>query len=257
MNKDKVRTMIRSILPSTWCGAAQAKALRKRAVRHGVRIDIRCENAEETPVDLCRDAYMRDIVRDRRGADKLEHFMRWCEALTKGMSHAEKLSTIKALLPNSLIGEHAYEHWKGYCDPRWSGRQSYTTYEQRLQSIRDSLRFRLHRALAEDPTLLGRLNAAIKKSKVDDEPRRMLFGVHDIDDYVIAVTSELYWDQQRITIQLIEAIEGGREAALDRLMRVAGGWVSRLLGCLGSPSPGASRHPLPEGEGWHLLGLIA
>jgi len=191
-----------------------AKAIRKRAVRHGVRIDARRDDVDETPIDLFRDADVSGTVRGRRGADKLNHFMRWCEAITSGMSHEEKLSTINALLPKNLIGEHAYGHWEQHC--KYSRLRRYRTAAQREQSCYDSLRFRLRRALTDDPTLLGRLNAAIKARKLPDEPRRMLLGIYDVDPFAEAlVIGAGFRTEYRTAIDLIEAIEGGREAALD------------------------------------------
>jgi hypothetical protein len=224
MKRDKIKDMIRSILPSLWRGAAHAKAIRKRAVRHGVRIDVRRDDVDELPVDLFREADVSGVVRGRRGADKLNHFMRWCEAITAGMSYEEKLSTIKALLPKNLIGEHAFGHWEQHCKWLRNPRPRYRTWEQRLRSCYDSLRFRLRRALTDDPTLLGRLNAAIKARKLPDEPRRMLLGIHDVDAFAEAlVTGADFRTEYRTTLNLIEAIEGGREAALDVCgVRVAG-----------------------------------
>jgi hypothetical protein len=134
------------------------------------------------------------------------------------MNYDEKLSAIKALLPKNLIGEHAYGHWEQHCKYQRNGRRRYRTREQKFQSAYDSLRFRLRRALTDDPTLLGRLNAAIKARKLPDEPRRMLLGIHDIDAFVEAlITGADFQTEHRTTLNLIEAIEGGREAALDVL----------------------------------------
>ncbi len=210
--------MVRSILPSKWRGAAHDKAMRKRAVRRTVRADVSRDGVDDLPLDLFRDAYVSGVVQRRRDADKLNHFMRWCEAMTEGMSYEDKLSTVKALLPKNLIGEHAYGHWELHCKyPRRFPRNWYHLKTARREQGRyDSLRFRLRRALAEDPTLTGRLNAAIKARKLPDEPRRMLLGVHDVDAFAEALlTGAHFGTEYRTTINLIEAIEGGREAALD------------------------------------------
>lgn len=212
--RNKVKDMIRSILPSTYGGAVRDKALLKRTVRRSVRVDVRRDDLETAPIDLGREAYVQPVVWHRRAADKLNHFMRWCEAMTKGMTREEKLGAIKGLLPKSLIGQHAYGHWKRHCEPR-RGFTRYRTWAQRLQSMTDSLRFRLRRALENDPTLLGRLNAAIKRRKDPLMPRRMLHGIHDVDAFAEDVVHGPYATEYDTSIQLIEAIEGGREAALD------------------------------------------
>jgi hypothetical protein len=237
MNRDKIRTMVRSILPSTSRGVQRDKALLKRELRRGVRQDLRNEDFEESAVDFRRDVSMKWIVIHRRSADKLNHFMRWCEALTEGMSREEALSFVKSLLPRNLIGDHAYSHWEQHMRPRtFIVTGSYRSRaKRRRQSAIDSMVFRLHRALAEDPTLTGRLNAEIKKAKLEGQPRRMLFGVHDVPNFVRDICEPDWGMERRVTLRLIEQIEGGREAAFDVLaashleQHFAGGLPSRCF----------------------------
>lgn len=222
MRKDKLRDMIRSILPSMARRyARRAKAGRKRNIRRSVRNDLWNENFE---VDLHREAYLADVVRDRRGADKLNHFMRWCSAITEGMSTQEALDHVRAILPDSVIGDHAYGHWETFRKYRDKPRPwlvGWISPARREQSFLDSTTFRLRRALAVDPTLHARLNAEIKSRKVPEEPRRLLAGVHDVEAFVQAITDCAFALERRLTLELIEQIErqkGGRKAAFLLLL---------------------------------------
>jgi hypothetical protein len=60
----------------------------------------------------------------------------------------------------------------------------------------------------------------------------MLLGIHDVDAFVEAlVTGADFRTEYRTTLNLIEAIEGGREAALDVLCGLLGCEVAESLGC--------------------------
>lgn len=190
---DKRKDMIRSVLPSKNREAARAaKAIVSRANRRGVRGDLQHVDFETTSKDLTREAYQSDNVRWRRDGDKLNHFMRWCHAITAGMTPQEKLDYVRALLPRNLIGDHAYSHWETEVG---IGRQFSRFFNWRprrsLQSFYDSARSRLRRALQIDPDLQRRINTEIKHLKQPDEPRRLLLGIHDVDDFV-AVIVELH-----------------------------------------------------------------
>src|SRR6185369_17044056 len=93
MNENKIKTMVRSILPSKARKTARrAKAAASRVVRRAVRQEVRSEDPEETKADWNRVADQRYIIQDRRDADKLNHFMRWGDAITKGMANDDALS---------------------------------------------------------------------------------------------------------------------------------------------------------------------
>jgi hypothetical protein len=188
--------MIRSVLPSTRRRyARQAKAMKNRAARRFVRFDLRAENF-------------------------------WCEAITEGMTTREALESIRAILPDSLIGDHAYGHWETHC--RYRRDRQLPTYRERrgreVQSFVDSTAFRLRRALVVDPTLHARINAEIKRRKLAGEARRLLAGVHEVEEFVRAIARYMRHDapdpfavERAITLELIEQIErqkGGRKAAL-------------------------------------------
>ena len=211
MRSNKIKDMIRSILPSKARRSARIeKAMLNREVRRSVRQDLHVENLD---VDLRREPHFQFMVWDRRGADKLNHFMRWCEAITKGMSTEDALSYVRAILPDSLIGDHAYGHWKCHRQPNAVRNPDYRPYEQREQSFIDSTTFRLRRALMVDPSLHARLNVEIKARTPEDKQWRVLAGAHDVEAFVREI-NEL---ERRITLELIERIEkqkGGRKAAL-------------------------------------------
>src|SRR5690242_6706855 len=102
MRSDKVKDMIRSVLPSTYRRYARAaKADRKRQLRRGVRGDLRNEDFNETKADFNRDARVSDVVWHRRLGDKINHFMRWCHARTEGMDTDDALSYVRSILPSN------------------------------------------------------------------------------------------------------------------------------------------------------------
>ena len=221
--------MVRSILPSKYrTGPRAEKASRKRAHRHEVRVELRSEDPETTAADLLRDVRVIDIVRARRGGDKLNHFMRWCEALTKCMSTEEALGFVRAIVPRSVIGQHAYFHWESHIRPRYTRFVGgpYLPWKERdrryLQSYHDSAVFRLRRALHLDPALHARLNAAIKARKPIEERRRFLGGLHDVEAFVTDVAPAARYPspdphhvERRAMFEHIAEVEkGGRKAAL-------------------------------------------
>ncbi len=227
MKKDKIKDMIRSILPSKARRRARfTKAMLNRMTRHAVRRDLHVENPD---ADLRRKPYFGVMLRDRRGADKLNHFMRWCSAVTEGMSDQDALSHVKSILPDSLIGQHAYGHWEAHRKPRPYRVfvSSHVPYEKQEQSFIDSTTFRLRRALKVDPSLHGRLNAEIKARTPEDQQWRVLAGVHDVEAFV----RDINWLERKITLELIEQIEkqkGGRKVALRVLPLTAGQAIRRL-----------------------------
>jgi hypothetical protein len=223
ISDEKLRDMIRSILPSKHREVArQAKTHLKRVVRRGVRGDLRHVDFETTEADLFRDANQSYNVMWRRGSDKLNHFMRWCHALTKGMTREDALAYVRRILPDSLIGDHAYSHWEWERGLRY-GRE-WPKFVHRdparvRQSCIDSTRVRLERILRNDPESLGELNARIKSLKQEGEPRRLLRGIHDIEAFVTEAFDRCGMSVEwRCLNELIEQHDrkGGRKAALQR-----------------------------------------
>lgn len=188
IDPEKLRTMIRSILPSVARRfARRAKARENRRVRRGVGAALRAGDASS---GLLRVADHSRTVQSRRAADKLNHFMRWCEELTQGMTNQAALDYVRAILPRNVIGDHAYSHWEIHCRYR---RGPFVQWEEQKrrseQSLHDRTVFALRRLLTERPEVLGELNAEIKHRKKEDEPRRLLFGIHDVDAFTRDVFS--------------------------------------------------------------------
>lgn len=183
IDPEKLRDMMRSILPSRARKSAREwKAIENRKVRRGVRSDLRCRDAE---ADLERDADHRRTIDRRRGADKLNHFLRWCRALTYGMPTPRALNFVRALLPRTVIGDHAYGHWYWPRLYGWKSPYPRDYMARQAQAEYDRTRSALARILREDPCVLGELNALVRsRRKVEGQPLRMLFGAHDVDDYV-------------------------------------------------------------------------
>lgn len=124
--KDKAKNMSRSILPSTRSsGAGFDKAKAKRATRHSVKTELQRTTIDpdyydETDTDFEEDANVSRIVNDRRGGDKTAPLQRWAKAITKKVDRDSRLSHVKSLLPENVIGEHALGHVKG--DDHFSSR---------------------------------------------------------------------------------------------------------------------------------------
>jgi hypothetical protein len=188
IDPEKLLTMIRSILPSTAPHRARlSKRSENRSVRREVRVALHNDDPETTRRDVRRDSDHSVAVMWRRGADKLNHFMRWCESLTEGMSRQEKLDYVRGILPRNVIGDHAYSHWETHLRPHHGLYGNDVSYRERqrrsAQSAYDSLRCHVRRLLEVQPEVLGELNAAIKRGKEAREPRRLLFGIHDVDAF--------------------------------------------------------------------------
>lgn len=206
IDPEKLLDMVRSILPSRARTYARlAKAHENRSVRRSVRMTVEHEDLDTTKRDVLRESDHSDTVSWRRSADKLGHFMRWCERITRGMTEEQALAYVRRIVPANLIGDHAYAHWELH--RKWSGgRRGISRKESKrraFQSEYDRLRCHLRRAMEREPDLQGRLNAEIKSRKRFDEPRRLLFGVHDIDAFVHDIlTNDNYQTERRVLTRL-------------------------------------------------------
>lgn len=122
--KSKALTMARSLLPSTrGKGSRVDKAALKRTARHSIRQELHKlavdpDFYEDSGVDY--EAYpehdIREVVYDRRGGDKTHPFERWAEAITKDVDQDSRLTYVKSLVPEGVIGDHAITHleWKDH-----------------------------------------------------------------------------------------------------------------------------------------------
>lgn len=208
ISPEKLLDMIRSILPSTArVRARRSKAANSRHVRRRVHKALNTEDVEMTKVDLRMNANQSLNVMWRRGADKLNHFMRWCESWTRGMTKQQKLDAVRAVLPRNLIGDHAFAHWETHVKYR-SGRYRRVSSERQWQSRYDKTRHRLRQALSLDPGFPGRFNAAVKAKKEAELPRRMLHGLHDVDAFVHDVLhGHAYHLEERLLLDLLTEVE--------------------------------------------------
>ena len=216
ISPEKLKDMVRSILPSKNREAARlAKAATNRAHRRALR---RAVSVDDPKTDLMQPASQSENVMWRRGGDKLAHFIRWCENITRGMTKDEALGFVRSILPKSVVGDHAYSHWereRRYDSVRWPS--SRETARRRIQSFVDSTTFRLRRAMRIDPTVHARLNESIKSRKQENEPRRLLRGIHDVEEFVRAIADDdRCLTERNTTLEIIESVEkrkGGRKAA--------------------------------------------
>lgn len=118
----KQRNMIRSVLPSTHRkGARDDIACAKRRSRSRVNQSLRAyrgaaseviDNYDEWGDDLTvyPDREISDVVWDRRAADKTHPLERWAAAQVEDVPMEDRMSKIRAILPDNTIGRHAAQH---------------------------------------------------------------------------------------------------------------------------------------------------
>ena len=175
MKSNKTRDMVRSVLPSSWRGASKER----RAAHHRARSRVRTALQTFDPysdededltmqihvADTRRRRDIRTVVMDRRGADKINHFVRWASARTKGIESAEgKKALITSTIGGSgdVIRSHALGHFlsEGDMNPhygiwRWSAarpRQAafhVLAFKKALVSAFETCHKRLNRVLKD------------------------------------------------------------------------------------------------------------
>lgn len=112
----KSREMARSILPSTSRSSDAWRSRLHRAARQEARRSLRAlTNSAEAWDDGLGfgERSWREIsgfVAARRAGDKLNHFIRWAAARSHTLAPHERLGSLRAALPDGLIGEHALDH---------------------------------------------------------------------------------------------------------------------------------------------------
>lgn len=178
--EEKVRQMVRSILPSTRAKAARedkAKLNRKlrRTTRHALKQIRSEEDWLEDNTDLWDDGqterYM--IVGMRRGADKISHFQKWAEHKAADIPDGEKMDYIKSIIKGrGVIIEHAFTHleWLDGFDKdlhRYSSRWRYR-HKAKPELSEDKIRATIQRIL-EDSWAHKKLNNIIKRNLVTVE----------------------------------------------------------------------------------------
>lgn len=116
--EEKVRQMVRSILPSTGAkNARDDKAALNRRLRRNARQSLKQIRSEEDWLEDNTDFWddgqheRYGIVQYRRGRDKLNHFEKWAEHKAADIPDGEKLDFIKGIIKGKgVIIDHAYSH---------------------------------------------------------------------------------------------------------------------------------------------------
>lgn len=171
---EKRREMMRSILPSKAAKSAkEEKRLLNRKLRTRASSALRQirdeEDWENSNFDFWDDGQEQRqwIISDRRGADKLAHFMRWAEHTAKDIPDGEKMGYIKGLLPGKgIIFDHAcghLEHLDGFSTNEYDGWISYGRRSGRETLNRADLILQLKK-VCEVRDFHTYLNDAIRKS---------------------------------------------------------------------------------------------
>ena len=237
---DKERDMLRSVLPSTRRkGARDDFAYTKRNARREAR--QRCHELAVDP-EIWDDQYdshdypdarIHEIKWERRGYDNVAALQRWAPHKVADVRREDRLSKLKALLPDNTIGRHAVTHvdhlpefyipqdhlprryydqrgfWS-YVDPdSWWGRAvRYAEIEARLiAAIRDHHR-QLNRLLKKPVPVWKRIrgtDGTYYGVRQPDEPGRPVYGVHDITGCIAHYASRD--DLRRKLLGALDAVE--------------------------------------------------
>jgi hypothetical protein len=114
---EKTLEMARSLLPSTNREPARKsrvtthRAERRRVRLQAARLTRDPEDSEDLPgPDKGPDVEIRQMVRWRREGDKVAPFIRWAKARARAMPQESRMSHIRSLVPQGVIGEHALFH---------------------------------------------------------------------------------------------------------------------------------------------------
>lgn len=240
---EKARDMARSVLPST----ARKAARRTRASIHGrERARLRVElhslrdagDADDFEGDLVWTARreIKDMVLDRRGADKVGPLLAWAERLIEtdptlsAATPDEREAHFRRVLPPGLIGNHAISHlWWVFDDRRLAWRRAplarasapnpdvmlvaeivaagrHGDLNRRIRSaiasvVVSRVRVPAQRVVDEDHPAPGMLVPARWVVERRRRHVRFLAGAHDVDAFVK--------DASREVIQVVHAFHAG------------------------------------------------
>jgi hypothetical protein len=178
----KIRDMSRSILPSgARKGARESKAIVRRRSRSNAHRQLRellfvDYDDYEDPIDDYYGAAstpaghgwgesnIKSVRQDRRDADRLNHFYRWADAITKKIDEPrEKYRHMEKLLPPTLPGRHALTHLEFHFDVEGRYSRSYGTeqYLERRDRFREVFREALTAKIYFD---LKKVNAIVREA---------------------------------------------------------------------------------------------
>lgn len=208
----KKRDMARSILPSTKRKGQEDRRRVHKSARTQERTlmgfaedewwedeadDV--DHPDFAGVERKRAHDTKDMVEMRRYKDKVGPFSRWAERVTKNLPKENRLSYLRALVPDTLIGEHAVSHveWKDHFKVEHAANNR-THYRPPTTPVADLDAAWLCEQLVNDPTLHARLNRAIKNAHrtahlywadgrrevVGPTHPRTLKGLHDVAAFV-------------------------------------------------------------------------
>jgi len=200
---NKKRDMARSILPSTMRGGQKSRRLLHKRVRLQERVELRVADGDPDlgVADRNRAHGTHDFVQHRRIKDKVGPFSRWAERVTKDLPKENRLPHLRALLPNTLIGEHALSHveWKSHFDASFPGvgANNNTHHTSRSSSVDKDVEW-VRAQLRCDLNFHTRLNRALKaahrttflywrdgrKEAVGPTRARTLSGFHDVEAFM-------------------------------------------------------------------------
>ena len=211
----KQRDMARSILPSTKKGGQEDRRRVHKRARTAERALMGCAwEDDEADLDFdtvehTRSHDTRNMVEERRYKDKVGPFSRWAVRVTENLPQEDRLSYLRSLVPDTLIGEHAVSHveWQDHFMPpaekaireeRFANNAHYYP-AAREKAEREELTL-LVRAWLNKPEGHARLNRAMKKAHrttyhhykdgrraVGPTSPRTLQGVHDVEAFIDAL----------------------------------------------------------------------
>lgn len=180
----KTRQMARSILPSKAPRMASKakKSINRKYRRHYRQFSGDIETFDREHWHHQRNRERLELRLRRRDADKLSHFERWAVRVTADIRQEDRLSTMRRLLPDGLIGRHALSHLEvlDEFDTNPLRRRYRQPTKSRPHLNRQQLARRLHE-IAADPEQLSQLNRAlttahrtptVSVTKIDDWGRR-------------------------------------------------------------------------------------
>jgi hypothetical protein len=222
----KIKDMAESVLPSTGRKAARQ---RRRNLHHTERARTRTSlynwvrSAERADLDISpASTYrsdIRELVYDRRAGDKVGPLVRWAlrkvdtDPALMSSPWPEQVEAFRGLLPDNLIGRHALLHietalrWRSWrperTQPWWSVRA-----ERDLDQVRAQVRLILETGRHKE--LNRRIKGAFNRQSIHVDtasraslvPSRLLFGVHDVDDF--AAYARRHDTVRRIVVDLAD-----------------------------------------------------
>jgi hypothetical protein len=202
---EKPFQMARSILPSKNREAARkdktsTRKSERRAGRALMKALLRCPDDYDDEAGLSRDApgRMSGTVSWRRAGDKLNHFERWAVRKTHLLPRDDRLSHLRPVLPNGLIGEHALIHLRQLpelltarqLNARELERAGWTRRWRKSSRMNRGLQATLLRRIIEESNWHRALNRWLARGETADVRTRKLLGLHDVRAFLRDVQRE-------------------------------------------------------------------